>query len=138
MTVADSLGHTDRVHFIFNQGGTGPNIALTGTSGKDVIFATGHADTLTGGASADQFVFTPETSRAPIRSRISSRARTISISGVFSLVDSSTILVAGLAPMRATSGADTLITLNNGDSITLKNVALASLHASDFIVSPHH
>ena len=62
LTVADSFGHTDRVHFIFNQGGAGPDVALTGTSGKDVIFATGHADTLTGGASADQFVFAPETS----------------------------------------------------------------------------
>jgi len=57
LTVADSHGHTDRVHFIFNQGGTGPNVALTGTSGKDIIFATDHADTLTGGVSADQFVF---------------------------------------------------------------------------------
>ena len=62
LTVADSFGHTDRVHFIFNQGGAGPDVALTGTSGKDVIFATGHTDTLTGGASADQFVFAPETS----------------------------------------------------------------------------
>ncbi len=24
LTVADGLGHTDRVHFIFNQGGSGP------------------------------------------------------------------------------------------------------------------
>ena len=38
----------------------------------------------------------------------------------------------------ATSGADSLITLNNNNTITLKGVALASLHASDFIVSPHH
>ena len=59
LTVADSFGHTDRVHFIFNQGGSGPDVALTGTSGKDVIFATDHADTLTGGAGADQFVFAP-------------------------------------------------------------------------------
>ena len=60
LTVADSFGHADRVHFIFNQGGTGPDVALTGTSGKDVILATGQTDTLTGGASADQFVFAPE------------------------------------------------------------------------------
>ncbi len=31
LTVADSFGHTDRVHFIFNQGGAGPDVALTGT-----------------------------------------------------------------------------------------------------------
>ena len=44
--------------------------------------------------------------------------------------------------MRRRNPASTthaLITFNeNGDSITLKNVAVASLHASDFIVSPHH
>jgi VCBS repeat-containing protein len=62
VTELDSFGPTDPVHFIFNEGGTGPDVTLTGTSGKDVIFATGHADTLTGGMSADQFVFAPETS----------------------------------------------------------------------------
>ena len=33
-----------------------------------------------------------------------------------------------------------VITLGVNDTITLtlKNIALASLHASDFIVSPHH
>ena len=40
--------------------------------------------------------------------------------------------------MRRESGEpdDVLITLGD-DTITLKNVAVASLHASDFIVSPH-
>jgi hypothetical protein len=52
-------------------------------------------------------------------------------------VDSSNI-AGWLGSHAATSGADTLLSLNSGDSITLKNVALASLHASDFIVSPHH
>ena len=58
LTVADGLGGTDTVNFIFNQAGEGPHIALQGTAIKDVIFATGYSDTLTGGASADQFVFT--------------------------------------------------------------------------------
>ena len=30
------------------------------------------------------------------------------------------------------------ITLDTHDTITLKNVAIGSLHGSDFIVSPHH
>ncbi len=137
LTVADSFGHTDRVHFIFNQGGTGPDVALTGTSGKDVIFASGHADTLTGGASADQFVFTPEVNpSADTITDFKAGEDHIDLRS-FSFVDSSNI-GSWLGSHAATSGADTLVSLNNGDSITLKNVALASLHASDFIVSPHH
>ena len=137
LTVADSFGHTDRVHFIFNQGGAGPDVALTGTSGKDVIFATGHTDTLTGGASADQFVFTPETNpSADTITDFKAGEDHIDLR-LFSFVDSSNI-ASWLGSHAATSGADTLISLNNGDSITLKNVALANLHVSDFIVSPHH
>ena len=138
MTVADSHGHTDRVHFIFNQGGTGPNVALTGTSGKDIIFATGHTDTLTGGVSADQFVFAPETSpSADTITDFKAGEDHIDLRA-FSLGDSSTI-ATWLGTHAAASGvrhAD--LAQYNGDSITLKNVALASLHASDFIVSPHH
>ena len=60
LTVSDGLGHSDTVHFVFNEAGQGP-VTLTGTSGKDVIFATGSDDTLTGGAGADQFIFAPDT-----------------------------------------------------------------------------
>jgi VCBS repeat-containing protein len=140
LTVADSFGHTDRVHFIFNQGGAGPNVALTGTSGKDVIFATGHADTLTGGASADQFVFAPETSpSADTITDFKAGEDHIDLRS-FSFVDSSNIATwlgthAAASPANA---ADTLIALDTGDAITLKGVAHTSLHASDFIVSPHH
>ena len=128
---ADSLGPGDQVHFIFSQGGSEP-----GTAGEDVIFATGHADTLTGGASADQFVFAPEASPSadtitdfkPGEDHIDLRA--------FSFVDSSNI-GTWLGNHATTSGADTLISLDSGDTITLRNVALASLHAGDFIVTPH-
>jgi len=139
LTVADSHGHTDRVHFIFNQGGTGPNVALTGTSGKDIIFATDHADTLTGGVSADQFVFAPETSpSADTITDFKAGEDHIDLRAFSLAVDSSTI-GTWLGAHAAASGVDTLITFNeNGDSITLRNVAVASLHASDFIVSPHH
>ena len=100
LTVADGFGHTDRVHFIFNQGGAGPDVALTGTSGKDVIFATGHTDTLTGGASADQFVFAPETNpSADTITDFKAGEDHIDLRA-FSFVDSSNIDSAGLAAMR--------------------------------------
>ena len=108
MTVADSFGHTDRVHFIFNQGGAGPDVALTGTSGKDVIFATGHTDTLTGGASADQFVFAPETSpSADTITDFKAGEDHIDLRA-FSFVDSSNI-ASWLGSHAAASGADTLV-----------------------------
>jgi len=112
---------------------------LTGTSGKDVIFATGHTDTLTGGASADQFVFAPETHpSADTITDFKARENHIDLRAFSLAVDSSTI-GTWLGTHAAASGVDTLITFNeNGDSITLKNVVVASLHASDFIVSPHH
>ena len=80
LTVSDGLGHSDTVNFVFKEAGQGP-ATLTGTSGKDVIFATGSDDTFIGGASADQFIFAPATEPAPTRSRISRRARTTSICG---------------------------------------------------------
>jgi Ca2+-binding RTX toxin-like protein len=60
LTVTDSEGRYDTIHFIFNKAGDpSQGITLTGTSGKDVIFATTTGDTLTGGGGKDQFVFSP-------------------------------------------------------------------------------
>jgi VCBS repeat-containing protein len=139
LAVSDGLGHSDTVHFVFNEAAQGP-LTLTGTSGKDVIFATGSNDTLTGGGSADQFVFAPEqnpsadtiTDFAPGQDRIDLRQ--------FSeVVDSGNIngWLSAHAVQSSTNPADVLITLGN-DTLTLKNVAVANLHAGDFIVSPHH
>ena len=135
-TVTDGLGGSDTVNFIFNQAGAGPNISLTGTAGKDVIFATENTDTLTGGAGADQFVFRTSdgldtiTDFTPGQDHIDLRA--------FSAIDSSNIddwLSHATSPENS---ADVLITVDEDKSILLQNVALlGSLTASDFIVSPH-
>ena len=127
---------SDTVNFIFQQDGTGP-VPQTGTSGNDVLFATSHNDMLTGGAGADRFVFAPESSSSqdtiadfkPGEDSIDLRK--------FSDVDSDNI-GTWLASHAAAAGVDTVITLATHDTITLKNVTIASLHASDFIVSPHH
>ncbi|WP_213287080.1 VCBS domain-containing protein [Bradyrhizobium sp. sGM-13] len=137
LTVADSFGGADTVNFIFNHAGTGPEVTLNGTSGKDVIFATGYADTLTGGEGADQFVFTPEVSPntdtimnfAPGRDHIDLRA--------FAAVDSSTVSNWLANPLNQINSTDVRFTLDTNDTVILKNVVLANLHASDFIVSPH-
>jgi VCBS repeat-containing protein len=136
-TVADTHGGTDTVHFIFNQAGSGPDITLTGTSGKDVIFATENTDILTGGAGADQFVFRTSdgldtiTDFAPGQDHIDLRA--------FSAIDTSNIgdWLSSHAATSQANPADVLITVDADKSILLHNVALNSLHTSDFIVSPH-
>jgi Ca2+-binding RTX toxin-like protein len=138
LSVSDGLGHSDTVHFVFNESAQGP-VTLVGTSGKDVIFATDSNDTLTGGGSADQFVFAPGltpsadtiTDFAPGQDRIDLR--------LFSEVGSDNIndWLSTHAAQSSINPADVLITLGN-EAVTLKNVAVASLHVSDFIVSPHH
>ena len=136
-TVTDSSGASDTVNFIFNQGNSDSPVTLTGTAGKDVIFATGNNDTLTGGAGADQFVFKPSdnvnsdaiTDFAPGQDHIDLRA--------FSGTIDSASLATWLADTHnvsqsTTNPADVLITLDANDTITLKNVALANLHVGDF------
>ncbi len=61
LTVTDGHSASDTLNLIFNLTTSGPNIALQGTAGNDVIFATSHANTLTGGGGADQFVFRADT-----------------------------------------------------------------------------
>ena len=138
LAVSDGFGHTDTVHFIFKNA-DGP-VSLNGTSGKDVIFASGSDDTLTGGASADQFFFAPGQHSSsdtimdfkPGEDRIDLRAfAEVSPDNVDSWLSHHAV------PSQSNS-ADTVITLDTHDTITLRNVAVGSLHVSDFIVSPHH
>jgi VCBS repeat-containing protein len=110
--------------------------AANGTPGDDVIHATSANDVLTGGAGADQFVFAPSqtpntdtiTDFMPGQDRIDLRE--------YSEVVDSGNTNGWLSAHAAQSAADVLITLGN-DTLTLKNVTVASLHTSDFIVSPH-
>jgi VCBS repeat-containing protein len=138
VTVTDSFGAADSVNFIFNEAGTGPNITLQGTSGKDVIFATGHTDTLTGGASADQFVFRADsgcdtiTDFTPGQDKIDlfdelpfDRGHT----GSFNAWINNNCAVEQLA-------SGTLIHLDGDNSILLSNVTKASLAMNDFILHP--
>ena len=125
------------MNFIFNVAGSGPNVTLQGTPGKDVIFATGYQDTLTGGAGADQFVFASHTGNdtitdfTPGQDKIDLHdfdpfdPRT---SGSFNTWVNSGAVVQ--------QGADTLVHLDMSDSILLSNVAKAHLSAGDFILHP--
>jgi hypothetical protein len=132
VTVTDSFGAGETVHFIFNEGG-GSHVTLQGTSGNNVIFATGHADTLVGGGQ-DQFVFKPTSGEDKVQHTVvdfNTSTDTIDVRQFGS--------IKAWTDVTATQhGNDTLLTLDSHDSILLKNVLAANLHASDFIVTPHN
>lgn len=135
-TVTDGAGHSDTVHFIFNNQDGDGEVELSGTDGKDVIFATGNTDTLTGRAGADQFVFRVGDGNDTITDFATGQDH-IDLRAFFA-VDTGNIdeWLGSHAKTSPANSADVLITLDEHDSITLKNVAVTSLHANDFILHP--
>jgi hypothetical protein len=130
LTVTDGFGATDTVNLVFYEAGAGANIALQGSSGRDVIFASNGADILTGGNGADQFVFAPTSSGPSVQHTV-----TDFVVGLDRLdVRQFASLTGASMPTETQQGSDTLITLDSHDTILLKNVAAATLHVSDFIL----
>jgi VCBS repeat-containing protein len=137
VTVTDADGGTDAVNFIFNVAGAGPNITLTGTSGKDVIYATGYHDTLTGGAGADTFVFKANSgndvitdftvSGASTHDRIDVRDFTAFKNYLFDLTDGGTPPPVDLIRQDLAHPANTIIDLDATTHVTLQNVDAAQL-----------
>ena len=136
LTVTDGFGATDTVNFVFSLASspTAP-VTLTGTSGKDVIFATGNNDTLTGGGGADQFVFNKTTGAHTIAdfSTINDHIDLTALSSIVTGATLNTWLASNVAT-STTNPADTVISLGSNETITLHNVLAANVHASDFIV----
>jgi len=125
------------VNFIFNEAGTG-SITLQGTVGKDVIFATGHTDTLTGDAGADQFVFSASSGHDIISDFTPGQDR-------INLLDDLPFTSGDAASFNAwisnddaveDLGTGTLINLDPSTSILLSNVSRDSLRMNDFILHP--
>jgi hypothetical protein len=131
LSVTDSVGATDSTTFIFNQFEIGSNVTLQGTSGKDVIFATNNQDVLTGGAGQDQFLFEPTSSGPSVQHTITDFELGIDKLDVRQFSGFSAASIAGAIQQQ---GSDTLISLDPHDTLLLKNVFAASVHASDFIV----
>jgi len=129
VAVEDGNGVRDSVHFVFNVANGGPNISLTGTTGKDVIFATGYSDTLTGNTGADLFHF-----------KTFGRSDTITDFNVFQDgVNIDSAVFNSVADMLANHTTDdgsgnAVIADGSGASITFRHVSAATLqaHANDF------
>ena len=136
-----TTGLHDTVNFIFDEPATPARASrLTGTSGKDVIFATTTGDTLTGGGGKDQFVFAPGSNRGNATHIITDFIEGLDKIDLrqFSDVSSINNLI-----ITQQSG-DTLVTwqqqigirarssVTEHEQLLLKNVT-ATLQASDFI-----
>ncbi|MBY3211812.1 calcium-binding protein [Rhizobium laguerreae] len=121
-------GRADLRSNISYVGGTSGNDIITGTTGADTIHAGLGDDTLIGLAGDDAFVFRPGFGHDTINDFVAG-AQSIDV------IDFSTEIFADFASVLAAAsqlGADTVITHDANTSITLKNVALTSLHQDDF------
>jgi Calx-beta domain len=130
VTVADAFGAADTVNFVFNEAGTGPNISLQGTPGKDVIFATNSQDVLTGGAAQDQFVFAPTSAGPSVQHTITDFVAGLDDIDVWQFSN----LSSSVLPTVTQQGSNTLVTLDSHDTLLLTNVTATNLHAGDFIL----
>ena len=112
----------------FNVNGTAGNDTLVGGNLKDVIAGGAGNDTLTGGAGNDTFVFHAGFGKDTITDFTAG-------AGSVDVIQIDTNVFADFAAvMNAASqvGADTVITADASNVITLKNVTLSSLHQDDF------
>ena len=136
-TVSDGAA-TDTVNFIFNVAGSrGLDTTTLATSGKDVIFSTGQADILTGGAGADQFVFADKMGNDTITDFAPGQDKIDLLTNVpFASDDVASFNSWINSGVVEQVGADTLIHFDGSNSILLSNVAKANLHMSDFILHP--
>ncbi|MGY8704525.1 VCBS domain-containing protein [Bradyrhizobium sp. 18BD] len=122
VTVADGHGATDTVNLIFSL--TEERAAtLASTTSKDVLFGTGYHD---------QFVFAANSNHDRILNFTPNEDH-INLTAVVA-TDIDAAWIAQHVASSPTNSADTLITIDSADTILLKGVNAANLHASDFIV----
>ncbi|WP_412177289.1 calcium-binding protein [Mesorhizobium sp. ZC-5] len=108
--------------------GTAANDTIVGTTWNDTIIGNSGNDSLTGGAGNDVFVFDPGFGKDTITDF------TAGVGSVDAIEFADDVFADFAAVLAVASqvGADTLITADVNNTITLKNIALANLHQEDF------
>ena len=105
---------------------------LSGGAGNDRLIGGAGDDSLDGGAGTDSFVFDKGFGKDTITGFVASGA-------AHDTIDFSTAVFASFAAVHShmtQSGANVIITLDSADTITIKNVTVASLTAADFSFHP--
>ena len=121
---------TDTLSGFENVTGSEFNDTLTGTAGANVLTGLGGNDSLTGGGGNDTFVFAPGFGKDTITDFTPGPN-----SGQHDVIAVDHSIFADFAAVMAASaqvGADTVITADANNSITLANVNVSSLHHDDF------
>lgn len=109
-------------------GGAG-NDTLNGGQGADILIGGAGNDTLVGGTQSDTFVFAANFGRDVVSDFVAG-------AGTDDVMQFDHALFADFNAVLAAAtqdGANTVITYDANNTITLTNVAVASLHANDFI-----
>jgi Ca2+-binding RTX toxin-like protein len=111
------------------RGNIGDNI-LAGSNGNDVLDGRGGYDLLKGGDGSDAFIFSKGYGHDAIQDFVASGEThdAVNLSG-FADMDSFKELKGH---MKA-AGEDVVITMSKGDTLTIMNVDLKDLHATDFL-----
>lgn len=109
--------------------GDGSNNILEGQGGNDTITGRGGNDTLTGGTGDDTFVFATGDGADVITDFTAGAGSLdkIDLSGLAGLDDFLDLVLTQ-------DGANTVIDLGGGDSVTLTNVIVGNLHQDDFLL----
>lgn len=127
------LYNGDARSYIENAIGGGADDILIGNAVANVLDGRTGSDTLTGGGGDDTFIFRYGAGESDIITDFIPGARSpdkIDLSALPGLGNFAAVIAAG-----SQVGADTVLTLGAGDTLTLRDVALASLAADDFILA---
>ncbi|RXT15574.1 hypothetical protein B5U98_31030 [Bosea sp. Tri-39] len=108
--------------------GTAGNDTISGSAWNDTLSGGAGNDTFSGGAGSDVFVFAPGFGKDTITDFVAGSATA-------DLIEFDDAVFADLNAVLAAAtqvGADTVITFDADNTITLKNVTKTNLHADDF------
>lgn len=115
--------------------GTSGNDTLSGNGGDDIIDGRGGNDLVFGGSGADNFKFAFATGNTAIGD-FAPQQDHIDVSAFVAASELDAWFASHVGESPA-NNADTLITLDNNQTVTLKNVPVSNLSSSDFIVQAH-
>ncbi|WP_407117244.1 VCBS domain-containing protein [Bradyrhizobium sp. LMG 9283] len=107
--------------------GSASNDSLSGSNGNDILDGRAGNDFLSGGAGADSFVYATGGGFDFIQDFVHGQDK-IDLTGVYGIFS-----LADLQSHATQSGPNTVITFSPNDGLTLQNIDLNSLTASDFL-----